>query len=211
MKRCFPILVLATSLGLTACGSFSEPLETTGSFDPLNTAGSGGGSLKLANTSAYKPGQFVITTVADAAFFKSKPKGNVTADKLLKQGASMKVISNSGSYVKVELDSGDIGFVSAVMLQDASAATSNTRAGREFQVYPPLPTGGGSAAPLPNPSGGPLPDAIPPVIDPEAPAVTPNNIPPVVEPTPTTEVPVTPAPTAPTATPESVPLPPAAE
>ena len=77
----------------------------------------------------------------NTAFFKNRPKGDADADKLLVRGTSMKVISTADSYVKVELDSGEVGFVPSVMLEDPNAAAHGT-ASRcnpdEFQVYPPV-------------------------------------------------------------------------
>jgi hypothetical protein len=92
----------------------------------------------------------------------------------------MKVISTSDSYVKVELDSGEVGFVPSVMLEDPNAATQTpTTAPGEYQIYPPLP-GNGFGQPLPvvEPAGPPPEGAIPTVIDPEAPAAT-TPMPPV--------------------------------
>lgn len=106
------------------------------------------------------------------AFFKNRPTGNADADKLLPRGTSMKVISHNDSYVKVELDSGEVGYVPSVMLEDPNAAANSqtTRPG-EFQVYPPL---NDTNPPLPTglPGAQPPNGAIPTVIDPEAPAAT---------------------------------------
>ena len=102
------------------------------------------------------------------------------------RGTSMKVISTTDSYVKVELDSGEVGFVPAVMLENPNAAatygTGVPLNPNEFQVYPPV---GGYGEPLPpvDPAGAPPEGAIPTVIDPEAPATN-VPIPPV---TPTTD------------------------
>lgn len=116
----------------------------------------------------------------NAAFFRNRPTGDADADKLLSHGTSMKVISTSGGYVKVELDSGEVGYVPSLMLEDPNAAPSVPVVNpNEFQVYPPM---GDFAAPLPTvpsaeqPPGG----AIPTVIDPEAPVAEPE---PVVTPT----------------------------
>jgi hypothetical protein len=110
----------------------------------------------------------------NTAFFKTRPKGEADADKLLTRGTSMKVISTSDSYLKVELDSGEVGFVPSVMLEDPNvAAQVPITAPGEYQVYPPLP-GSGIGQPLPvvDPAGMPPEGAIPTVIDPDAPAAT---------------------------------------
>ena len=105
------------------------------------------------------------------AFFKKRPNGNADADKLLPRGISVKVISHSDSYVKVELDSGEVGYVPSVMLEDPNAAPSNSQTNRpdESQVYPPL-NGTNGALPSTLPTGEPPNGAIPTVIDPDAPA-----------------------------------------
>lgn len=124
----------------------------------------------------------------NTAFFKVRPKGDADPDKLLKHNTSMKVITSSESYVKVELDSGEVGFVPTVMLENPNAPVVPPMTGAgQYQVYPPLPGGGmtGVGEPLPafDPKGLPPEGAIPTVIDPEAPS---NNapVPPV---TPTTD------------------------
>jgi hypothetical protein len=89
---------------------------------------------------------------------------------MLARGTSMKVISVNDSYVKVELDSGEVGFVPSVMVEDPTAVLSAPAVNpTEFQVYPPLDANG---LPLPsvNPAEKPPEGAIPTVIDPEAPA-----------------------------------------
>ncbi len=172
---------------------------TGGDFDPLrppgdNTASAGTGS----GAPVFKAGQFVRAVMDNTALFKVRPKGDADADKLLPRGTSMKVISTSGSYVKVELDSGEIGFIPSVMLEDPNALPPANP--NEFQVYPPLPHGGiGEPLPIIDPTGLPPEGAIPTVIDPDAPAN--DAVPPI---TPTTD-------TFPAPKPESLPLPPNGE
>ncbi|MCX6866493.1 MAG: hypothetical protein NTV46_09800, partial [Verrucomicrobia bacterium] len=155
-------------LGLAACDTMNRPI-TSGDFDPLRPPGSGSYSTIKASGS-FVAGQFVRAAVNNTAFFKTRPKGDADADKLLTRGTSMKVISHGDSYVKVELDSGEVGFVPAVMLEDPNAAQggSVTHPG-EFQIYPPL-DGNGQPFPAVAPTEKPPEGAIPTVIDPEAPA-----------------------------------------
>ncbi len=166
---------------------------TSGDFDPLRPPG-GNVSSGVKTTPTFKAGQFVRAAMDNAAFFKVRPNGDADADKLLTRGTSMKVITDSASYVKVELDSGEIGFVPSVMLEDPNAAVQMplTNPG-EIQVYPPLPGGPGIGGPLPlvDPAGLPPEGAIPTVIDPDAPA---NNapVPPVTPITDTFPTPVEP-------------------
>lgn len=191
--KCIPAVSTLAALSLAACDTMTGPI-TSGGYDPLLPAGSSNTPVQSAGPS-FSAGQFVRASMDNTAFFKTRPKGEADADKLLKRGTSMKVVSTANSYVKVELDSGEIGFVPSVMLEDPNAApqTVTTNPG-EYQVYPPLP-GTGIGQPLPplDPTGLPPEGAIPTVIDPDAP-VNPAPVPPV---TPSTET--FPAPVAPEA------------
>lgn len=159
-----PVIVLS----LAACDTMTQPISS-GDFDPLRAPGSGNSTVVTGPS--FRAGQFVRAAMDNTAFFKNRPKGDVDADKLLVRGTSMKVISTADSYVKVELDSGEVGFVPSVMVEDPSAPQA-APAGNpgEFQVYPPV--GGAYGEPLPpvDPAGLPPEGAIPTVIDPEAPA-----------------------------------------
>ncbi len=203
--KCIPALSAIAVLSLVACETMTGPI-TSGDFDPLRPPG-GNVTPSATTNPAFKAGQFVRAAMDNTAFFKVRPKGDADADKLLVRGTSMKVISYSGSYVRVELDSGEVGFVPSVMLEDPNAAATlapTTNPG-EYQVYPPLPGGPGFGGALPplDPTGLPPDGAIPTVIDPDAPPSAP--VPPV---TPTSETFPTP-PVEPQ--PESAPLPPNGE
>ena len=179
MKRLSAISAVIV-LSLPACDTMNRPI-TSGSFDPL---GPPGGEIQstTAPSVTYKAGQFVRAAMDNTAFFRERPKGSADADKLLQRGTSMKVISTSGSYLKVELDSGEIGFVPSVMIEDPNAMVNPPPVNPgEFQVYPPI--NGDFAAPLPiiDPANMPPEGAIPTVIDPEAPSVIPPTIPAPVE------------------------------
>jgi len=169
MKRTSALSTLIV-LGLASCDTMTRPI-TNGDFDPLRPPGSGSFPTKTTGV-VLVAGQFVRAAINNTAFFKTRPKGEGDADKLLARGTSMKVISHSDSYVKVELDSGEVGFVPAVMLEDPNATPGAPVTNpREIQVYPPL-GGFGPASPFAAPTGQPPEGAIPTVIDPEAPAVT---------------------------------------
>ena len=173
MKRISAISAVLV-LGLAACDTMTRPI-TNGDFDPLRPPG----SIKpITNPGAtFTAGQFVRSIMDNTAFFKNRPKGDSDADKLLPRGTSMKVISQSDSYLKVELDSGEVGFVPSVMLENPNAAAVGPEAGPhpgEFQVYPPL-NGVNQPLPLVKPSEQPPEGAIPTVIDPEAPALPPPD------------------------------------
>jgi hypothetical protein len=205
--KCIPALSVVAVLGLAACGTTMVPLNPDG-YDPLGPPG-GKINSSVATTGAnFKAGQFVRAAIDNTALFKVRPRGDADADKLLKRGTSMKVISNSGSYVKVELDSGEIGFVPSVMVEDPNAVPSSpTASPNELQVYPPLP-GAGEPLPSIDPAGLPPEGAIPTVIDPDAAAPT-TPVPPVTPDTGETFPAPTTPPVAPTppVEPSSVPLP----
>lgn len=60
----------------------------------------------------------------NSTFFKAIPKGDATADKVLQVGAPLKYISTKGSYVKVELESGDVGYVPEIMVTDRATVSA---------------------------------------------------------------------------------------
>lgn len=188
----FPVITAAAvSLCLAGCETFNQPISG-GDFDPLRPPG-GNIGLPASTAPLFKAGQFVRAAMDSTAFYKVRPKGEADADKLMPRGTPMKVISVSDSYVKVELDSGEVGFVPTVMVEDpnaAAAAMPPVNPG-EYQVYPPL---GGFGDPLPVVPAGETPPegAIPTVIDPEAPAGTTPPVPPVTPPTDTFPAPVEP-------------------
>lgn len=197
--KCILALSPVIAVGLVACDTMNTPISS-GTFDPLSAPGSQRDTTVVAGPT-FTAGQFVLASMNNTAFFRKKPSGDADADKVLTKGTSMKVITTSGSYAKVELDSGDIGFVPTVMLEDPNALPPAPLPGtNEYQVYPPMPmTGVGEPLPIIDPSGLPPEGAIPTVIDPE---MTDDSTIPVPEVTPTTDT--FPAPPVQ----ESMPLPP---
>lgn len=170
------------SLALALVSCETGELNTGGSFDPLSAPGSGR-SIPTAAT-GLRPGSFARTLTDNAAFFSKRPKGDAQADRQLPANTEVKVISDDGSFVKVELNSGEVGFIPSVLVSDQSAADPATSPDA-IQVYPPVP--GTLPTGVPDPS---IP-TIPPVIDPEAPAI------PDVPPVPVEEAPPVPPPSTP--------------
>lgn len=180
MKSPYILTLGGLTIALTSCGvmeSFNQPLSGSGGFDPLSAPGMGQtGSAAVVVPSApnYQPGQWVETSMPNATFFVTIPTGNATANKMLPVSTPLKVISTSGTYVKVELDSGEIGFVPEIMIAERSAATT-------VPIVPPPVDGGLQVAPVPEvpglpagappvPDVAPLPDVAPP---PEVPGIAP--------------------------------------
>jgi hypothetical protein len=148
------------------------PVNSSGTFDPLARPGSGQGSADTSYGPDLSPGQFVTASIPNTAFYKNRPKGTEDADKLLPQGTNMKIVSSDLSYVKVELDSGEVGWVPSVMV--ASGAPAVMPIDGTYQVYPLLP-GGDQLEPLPviDPNGLPPAGSLPSIIDPDAPVPAP--------------------------------------
>lgn len=165
--------VVPAAFALVACETFNAPLNSSSSFDPLAPPGGGIRNTDSSFGPSISPGQFVTASIPNTAFYKNKPKGTEDADKLLTMGTNMKIVSNDGNYVKVELDSGEVGWVPSVMV--ASSAPEVVPIDGAYQVYPPLP-GTGALEPLPvlDPGGLPPEGSIPTIIDPDAPAPVPT-------------------------------------
>ena len=167
--KCTSAFSAVIVLSLTACDNMNRPISS-GGYDPLSAPGSGT-DLAAPIGPTFSAGQFVRASMDNTAFFKNRPKGNADADKLLNRGTSMKVVSTSDSYLKVELDSGEVGYVPAIMVEDPNAAANAPAMNpNEYQVYPPMEGYGAPLAPV-APGEMPPEGAIPTVIDPDAPAV----------------------------------------
>lgn len=164
--------IIPVALSLAACGTDSSPTGSYGGFDPLRVPGRGMNSSDTSYGPAISPGQFVTANIPNTAFYKNKPKGTEDADKLLSLGSNMKIVSTDGSYVKVELDSGEVGWVPSVMV--SSSGSDLAPIDGAYQVYPPLPEGG-ALEPLPtlDANGQPPGGSIPTIIDPNAPIPAP--------------------------------------
>jgi hypothetical protein len=144
------------ALAVAACDPTGASLSGSG-IDPLRPP------ARTVDEMSYgtelRPGEFVSAAVNNTAFYKAKPAENQEADKLLTQGTPMKLIDLSGSFAKVELDSGEVGFVPTVMLTAGDASIPQLDGA--VDVAPPtLPVDG--EVPLP--------------VDPGTPPVTPEPV-----------------------------------
>lgn len=162
MKSPSLLTLSALAFALASCGSLQnlkQPISSGSSFDPLNSPGSSsrkssGSSTRqksavvAPSSPSYRTGQWVETSVNNATFFTRIPKGNARADKVLRSGTPLKVVSSKGTYVKVQLDSGDVGYVPIIMVIER-------------------PTGG-SVPTLSGPAPAPVPEfgSVPPPVDP---------------------------------------------
>ncbi|MEJ6724861.1 MAG: hypothetical protein QNK80_09065 [Akkermansiaceae bacterium] len=166
MKPSHYLLLGGATVLLNSCGALKnvqQPLSSDGSFDPLSAPGSqssqGAGSYAAPSTSSYIPGQWIETSMPNSTFFRVIPKGNATADKVLQAGVPLKYISSEGSYTRVELDSGAVGFVPEIMVIERATGSGTLVTGA---VAPPLLSGDmavPSSDPFIPPSSFPAPDA----------------------------------------------------
>ena len=122
MRSSSYLLLCGAALGLASCNAISsiqKPLGM-GIFDPLKGPGSQSDAAEEPFAPflavSYTPGQWIETSMPNSTFFRAISKGDATADKVLQVGTPLKYISTMGSYVKVELDSGDVGFVPEIMV-----------------------------------------------------------------------------------------------
>ena len=120
-----------------------DPLQVPGGVDP--------NADNIVGPQRLRPGEFAVAAIENTAFFNQRPGPEAEADKLLKRGTSMKIINTSGSFHRVELDSGEVGFVPSVMVEAANAAPLE-------DVSTTIETITGSGPPEPVP---PLPDGLP--------------------------------------------------
>ncbi|MFK7851443.1 MAG: hypothetical protein AB8D78_10740 [Akkermansiaceae bacterium] len=166
----FNVLICGLAgLALVSCEDFNRPM-TGSSFDPLAPPGSDA-NLNQSSGPRFSPGEFVSAAVNNTAFFNEKPKGTEQADKLIDQGTQMKIVEVSSNHLKVELDSGEVGWVPQVMVMTGNdVGGSMIPVDGVYQVYPPIP-GGEALQPLPtiDPNGLPPEGAIPAIIDPDSP------------------------------------------
>ena len=161
-------MLIPASFVIAACEMVSKPIGNS-SFDPLVAPGSGMKSDAPSLGPELSPGAFVTATIPSTPFYKDKPKGSADADRLLDQGTNMKIVSVEADYVKVELDSGEVGWIPTVMVSSGLASADAIPTDSTYQVYPPLPDTG-PIEPLPpiDPGGLPPEGAIPAIIDPDA-------------------------------------------
>lgn len=104
-------------------------------------------------------GGFARTMIDNTSFFRQIPLSGGQADLLLQRHATMRVIQLDPGYSKVELDSGEVGFVMTAMLEPIPANQPDEQPGD---------LGDGPAVLDPDPSTGGtgVPDLLPPTIEP---------------------------------------------
>lgn len=173
VNKLTPYVLPALGLVLVSCEDGFSGGST--SYDPLETAGGLQTGPRVVE-GGFRPGEFVRVAVPNSGFFKERPEGEASAEKLLDVDTQLKVISDDGSWVKVEMDTGEVGYVSTVQVlgENESVVMPGLDGGAE--LYPPT----GEIIPLedPNLPGEEL--VVPPTIDPDAPVdepILPDNNP----------------------------------
>ncbi len=122
----------------------------------LNPKGGPHGAANLPGVGApLVAGQFVSSVIDNASFFNDLPMGEALPDLLLPKYTSMRVITPSDSYSRVELDNGQVGYVMSAHVAAQQAA---------------VPTGGIERS---IPTSGGRTDRIPTTIDPQLPPIVP--------------------------------------
>lgn len=199
------LLPLAATLSLASCAQIASTLQEpiSSDYNPLDgpSAPSSRNRSFQPTGPSFKPGEWVETAMPNSTFFNKIPRGNATADQVLSKGSPLKVISTKGSYVKVELEGGSVGYVPAIMVAEPSTASDsspflppppNSPLQRSTSDFAPPSIPDASPAPL-NTSG---PSLIPPPSDVSSSALSPVA-PPALDRKPTEVI----IPTSPPATP----------
>lgn len=160
MKRALLIpLVGVAALVLPSCSqvatSLTQPLD--GDFNPLDAPGSRSRKASRDAGPKYAAGSWVEVMDANAMFYRKFPKANEQPDSSLRVGTPLKVVGEQGSYVKVETEGGQIGFVPAIMVADKSSAIQvpivpGTAAPAPTYIDPIDPGATGFSGPAPVPT-----------------------------------------------------------
>ena len=112
---------------LPSCGNLAASMNSQ-SFDPSTNPLDSPGSHRRQSAPVdagpkYTPGSWVEVTDVNASFYRRFPRGTEQPDASFAVGTPLKVVGEKGSYVKVETEGGQIGYVPAIMVADKSAGT----------------------------------------------------------------------------------------
>ncbi|MCP4730348.1 MAG: SH3 domain-containing protein [Roseibacillus sp.] len=122
MKRVIQPFLLGTMGALiSSCGGLAPSGDYDSSTDPLDSPGSQRRAEAVNGGPRYAPGSYVEVTDANAGLYRRFPKGDMQPSTKLVPGTQLKVLSEKGSYVRVETESGQIGYVPAIMVRDRMA------------------------------------------------------------------------------------------
>lgn len=180
MKRALNVaLAGAAAAMVSSCGNLATSLNSQ-NFDPttnpLDSPGSDTTSPSTVEVGPkYEPGSFVVVTDGNAGLYRRTPRGAEQPDQRLMLGTPLKVVGSSGSYLKVETEGGDIGFVPAIMVGDraptpAARSTGSPSMGSAPESIEPIESiNPNDLTPLPPAPG---PDFLAPAPEPEVPPIS---------------------------------------
>lgn len=207
MKTPSILIIGAGALLSVSCGFFESTNQTLSSdFDPLSSPGSSSGSQGASVMAPkYQPGEWVETASPYVGLFPSIPKSGARPAKTLPLATPMKVVATEETYLKVELDSGEVGYVPQINVTTRSAEPESAPATDYGPIPPPVdpaldnrgtppPATRNGVPPTPVPGTDPAPDApsvpVPPVPVPTKPdsplpppvpePIRPSSVPPTV-------------------------------
>ena len=148
MKRVIQPFLLGTMGALiSSCGGLALSRDYDSSNNPLDSPGSQADAIN--GGPRYAPGSYVEVTDANAGLYRRFPKGDMQPSAKLVPGTQRKVLREKGSYVKVETEAGQIGYVPAIMVNWPSDSTLVPLEGTAVPLAPVDPADPESLQPLP--------------------------------------------------------------
>ena len=124
MKTLRNLTILGASVAFVSCGALdklNQPINKTG-FNPLDKVGmksSGGTSadaLVNSNDHGFNNGDIVEVVIPNTALFAKVPQAGDRYTKVLTVGDTLRVIGGEKDFIKIITETGEIGFVSSVMV-----------------------------------------------------------------------------------------------
>lgn len=130
-------LPVAAGLSLMSCGQIATSLNAplSSEYSPLDGPRVNYESRNRVQPTgpSFEPGEWVETVMPNGTFFDRIPRGSAAADQVLPLATPMKVIATKGSFLKVELENGSLGFIPIIMV----ALPSNSDDTAPFLPPPP--------------------------------------------------------------------------
>ena len=167
MTRVVQVSVLGMMVALfSSCGNMYSSRDFDSSTNPLDSPGSQRRGEAGDDGSGYVPGSYVEVIDPNAGLYLRFPDDRAQPALKLAPGTQLKVLSEKGSYVKVETEAGQIGYVPAIMVNRQSDSTLVPLEGTAVPLAPvdpadpeslqPLPPADGSSFVAPEPEVAPI-------------------------------------------------------
>ena len=167
----------------SAVSKINQPISNSG-YNPLDRPGkrSNGSTLDDVNTASqsqvntndygFNNGDIVEVVIPNTALFAKVPKAGDRYKKVLKVGATLRVVGGEKDFIKVVTESGETGYVSSVMVVTQGFLTQSEPDPSVSKVQsfetPIVP----DIAPEPEVRGIGTPDDVPSVAPAEVPNIT---------------------------------------